>query len=387
MPYARPTLTALYNQALQDIIAAQITDAGGNVLTGLLPNAVLRVVAWVQAGYAFLHYCYQDWIAQQSVPWTATGEFASGWAGLVGVTQKDATASTGTGAFSGTPGRDVPAGTPISRGDGFAYVSTADATVSGGGTVTVPFQAIAPGAAGNAASGAPLAIAAPIAGVNSFGSASGPITGGADQEAFPTFRTRYLQQFAAPPHGGDRADYIEWAEAVAGVTRAWINPSGAGAGTVVLWIMLDLAEAAHGGFPQGSNGVASNETRGIAATGDQLAVANAIFAVEPVTALVYVNAPVAQPVNFTIANFAPNTTPIQAAVQASLADMFLRLGQVGGSVDPADGSSWGTIYPSDIESAIFGTAGVQRFTLVSPSAPIAPAAGSLFTVGSTSFTP
>ena len=60
-------------------------------------------------------------------------------------------------------------------------------------------------------------------------------------------------------------------------TRAWCLPNGMGTGTVALYTMLDNANAQWGGFPQGSNGVATLELRDAAAQGDQLTVANAIY--------------------------------------------------------------------------------------------------------------
>ena len=47
------------------------------------------------------------------------------------------------------------------------------------------------------------------------------------------------------------------------------------------------ARPCHGGFPQGTNGVAALETRDTAATGDQLAVANYLYPLRPVTPIVY----------------------------------------------------------------------------------------------------
>ena len=63
MPWARPTLTDLQQQAIQDI-----TTSGLPGLTGLLRTAVLRVLAWAMAGLAYLVYGYGDWIARMGVP-------------------------------------------------------------------------------------------------------------------------------------------------------------------------------------------------------------------------------------------------------------------------------------------------------------------------------
>ena len=59
MPFARPPLTALRNQAIQDI-----TTSGVPGLDGLLRNAVLRVLAWTMSGLAYSVYGYIDWVAR-----------------------------------------------------------------------------------------------------------------------------------------------------------------------------------------------------------------------------------------------------------------------------------------------------------------------------------
>ena len=61
MPFARPSLTALRNQAIEDI-----STSGVPGLNGLLRNAVLRVLAWVMAGLAYSVYGYIDWIARKA---------------------------------------------------------------------------------------------------------------------------------------------------------------------------------------------------------------------------------------------------------------------------------------------------------------------------------
>ena len=85
MPYARPTLTQLRDQALQDIQSGGLPG-----VDGLLQRAVLRVLAYALAGLSYLHYGYQDWIALQAVPWTAEDEYLEGWAALKSVNRKPA---------------------------------------------------------------------------------------------------------------------------------------------------------------------------------------------------------------------------------------------------------------------------------------------------------
>ena len=58
---------------------------------------------------------------------------------------------------------------------------------------------------------APFLIGNPIAGITSQSTASAQTTPGADIETDASLRSRMLQVSAAPPQGGDRNDYIEWA--------------------------------------------------------------------------------------------------------------------------------------------------------------------------------
>jgi uncharacterized phage protein gp47/JayE len=370
MPFARPTRTALIQAALADLAQS----------LGL--TAVLRFRPEFAMGTAFAGlvnglYGYLDWIAKQAVPATSTGEFRAAWAALKGVFPKEETYATGTGTWLGTSGFVLPTGTALSLVDGSAaYVTTADATVGDHGTVSAPITATTAGALANVAGGTALVISGSVPGVTSAGVADGPITGGAPAEDVDSdgFLTRMLLAYAEPAQGGAAGDYLDWALAVPGVTRAWVTPNGMGAGSVVVRFMMDEAQAANGGFPQGSDGVAAAETRAAPATGDQLAVANAIFPVRPVTALVYAVAPSAEPIDFVISDLAENTASNRAAVEAALAKMLKDLGEPGG-----------TIYPNQTNAAIDAVPGVTRFTLVSPTAPVSVAAGALPTLGNVAF--
>ncbi len=370
MPFTRPLLTDLRLQAMNDITASDLPQADG-----LLRRAVLRVLAWMQAGMAHLHYGYLDWIARMAVPFTAAEEFLVAWANLVGIQRKAATAATGSVLFSGSVGVTIPAGTEVVRSDGAIFDVTADAVVGVLGTVTVTVFARNAGVAGQAEASTSFTLSTPIAGINSSGTAVAAFTGAADQETDAALRTRMLARFANPPQGGSKADYLLWATAVPGVTRAWVTPNGAGAGTVVVYIMLDESQAAHDGFPQGDDGVSSDETRATAATGDQLTVANYIYPLQPVTALVYVVSPIAQEIDVTIDDLDQDTSTTRAAISAALTEMLVDKGQVGG-----------TLYTSDFEAAILAVENVTRFTLTTPSASIVLPAGRLPVLGDVTFT-
>jgi uncharacterized phage protein gp47/JayE len=73
-------------------------------------------------------------------------------------------------------------------------------------------------------------------------------TEGADIESQDDFLSRVIQAYQTTPAGGSQPDYVDWALAVAGVTRAWCVPRGYGAGTVVVLFMMDSVRAAEEDF-------------------------------------------------------------------------------------------------------------------------------------------
>ncbi|EHM03451.1 baseplate J-like protein [Acetobacteraceae bacterium AT-5844] len=365
MPYQRPTLRSLFSQA-----SADMAESTGNFV--LLRTSPLRIIAKVLAGLVDGLYGYLDWIARMAVPVTARDEFLRAWAALVGIFQKEATTAAGSVALTGTPGAILKEGTQLARqSDGALFATTALGTVPGSGTLIVPVRALAAGAGGNTLAGAAMIITSAAQGINAAGLAATAIAGGADAEDEESLRARMLDRYQNPPQGGAASDYVTWALEVAGVTRAWCAPNGAGAGTVVVYIMLDDAQAAHGGFPQGSDGVASDEGRDVPATGDQLVVANALYPQRPATALVYVVAPVPYSIHITLDDLAADTAEIRDGIKASLRGMLQRQGEPGG-----------VIYPSDINEAIRTVAGVERFTLTWPNSAVILPTGRLPILGS-----
>ena len=365
MPFSRPTLTELRNIVAQDI-EAQLPGSDA-----LLRFSNLKITGDAQANLAHLHYGYLDYIALQSVPFTATDEYLEAWAALKRVYRKPAAQSTGSVTLNGSPGAGIATGVPLVRGDGLEYTTTSDGVVSADGSVTVNVVANADpngetGANGNCPAGTILTLGTAIAGIQSNG-VTGLFAGGADVESDDAFRARMIFAFQNPPQGGSDPDYIIWSREVPGVTRSWVVRNGFGAGTVVVYVMFDDSESQYDGFPQGSDGVATKEDRGIVATGDQLVVANHIYEVQPVTALVYVCAPVPFQVDFSILGI---PVASQESVTQAIKDIFFAYGSPGGRVPI-----------SYIWSAISSVPGVKDFVIQSPSGDIICPAGHLPVIG------
>jgi len=338
---SRPTLTELRTQVANDIEAAQPgTDA-------LLRFSPLRITGTVQAGLAHQHYGYIDYIAKQAVPWTSTDEYLVGWGALKNVYQKDATTASGTVTFTGVIGYSLDSGISLTRADGTAYITTASGVVGSGGTVTVAADAVVAGTAGNCDAGSKLTLAVSVDGIQSTGVAATAFIGGADIEDSDAYYGRVMAAYQSSPQGGAADDYPGWMTAISGVTRAWCNPVGFGAGTVVCYFMMDDVESAHSGFPQGTDGVATAEKRSATkATGDQLIVSNALYTLRPATALVYSCAPLPHTLNFQISGLSASSTATRTAIAAALSDVFYRNGS------PLNA----TVNRSDIEGAITGVA-------------------------------
>lgn len=379
MPWSRPPLTKLRDDALADVTAS---DLG---LSGLLRFAATKVLAVVVANAANGHYGYIDNCYRQSTPWTAVDEALLAWGALKGVFLKSPNEAQGSVTFNGSIGARVPAGFSIVRGDGFTYTTDAAVTLDGSGLGTVAATASLAAAAGDCDAGTVLTLGQAVVGVNSGAVAATDFTGGADLEDMEDYRTRVLQAFSEPPQGGADSDYCKWALEVPGVTRAWVpRPSPMGVGTVCVYAMLDLAQVAHAGLPQGVNGVATDEPRSSPATGDQLAIADYIYDVQPVTALVYAMAPTANTVDFTIAGLSTAKGTVKAAIRAAITDVFFTQGAPGGTVEL-----------SYIEAAVAAVPGATGFVITavvcsngstSPAnGNIASAAGALPFLGTATF--
>ncbi|WP_277187691.1 baseplate J/gp47 family protein [Caballeronia sp. BR00000012568055] len=366
MPFSRPTLTQLRAQAAQQL-NAELPGADA-----LLRFSNLRVIGDIEAAQACMLYGYLDWIALQCTPFTAQDEYLEAWGALKGVTRKPCAQSSGSLVFTGTDSKIVDIGAAVQRSDGIAYTTTSAGKVAGG-SVTVTASAVPDpqgltGSNGDCAAGTQFTLSNAIAGIDSTGYAATAFLGGADIERNDDYRDRVLYVYQNPPQGGDQSDYVEWALTVPGVTRAWCVGNGYGVGSVVVYFMMDAANVAYDGFPQGTNGCATAETRGPAATGDQLTLANAIYPLRPVTALVYVIAPIPYTISISIRGV---EVQYQAAVSDSI-DAQLK----------ADGQPGGEVIVSHLWSAVSAVPGVDDFLILSPTQDISLPAGALPVVGS-----
>jgi len=351
MAFDRPTLSALVARAETDL-AAYMPEADALLRQGVLP-ALLRT----QAGAASGLYAYLDWMALQLLPDTATGEELARHASLWGIARKAAVAATGTATIAGTDGAAVPAATQLLRSDGASYRTLALATVAGG-TATLSLAADLAGIGANAATATKLRFVSPIAGVSGEAIVAAPgLAGGVAVESDDALRARILARIQAPPNGGNAADYVQWALAQPGVTRAWVSPHELGIGTVTLRFMCDAAASP------------------VPDAGKVASVQAALDILRPVTAQLAVVAPVANPIAFQIA-IVPASAAVQTAVEAELRDLIAR-----------DAVPGGTLLLSRMREAVSIASGETDNQIVAPAANVVSATGQIATFGSIAWVP
>jgi uncharacterized phage protein gp47/JayE len=344
MPFSRPTLNTLLDQT-----AGEMESRLPGVLARVR-RSLAGVLARVVAGAVWALYGYAEWLDRQKWPDLSEAEYLDWHGGRWGIVRKEAAGATGVIQFSGVEGAVVPVATVTQRADGVQYSTTAEGIIAGGQAL-VPAQALVAGQAGNAALNTALNLANPIAGVNAGAIVSTAFSGGSEIEADEDYRARILARIRQPPQGGSDDDYVAWALEVAGVTRAWVYPQEQGAGTVVLRFVRD------------------DDASPIPDAGEVATVQTYVDALRPVTAQLYVVAPVAVPVNFTL-TVQPNTAAVKAAVEAELRALLLRDAQPGA-----------TLKISHVREAISIAAGEDDYVLTAPAADVVMAAGQMATMG------
>jgi len=351
MPFARPSLTEIIDRVIADI-----SNRISGVDSSVMRRSLLGILGRAEGGVAHLLYGYIDWVARQVIPDTAESEYLERWAAIWAITRKPADFAAGSVTFPGTNGSVIPAGTVVQRQDGLQYEVLTGATIASG-TATVSVQALLAGVDSNLAAGSRVTLLSPIAGVQTNGTvAAGGIADGVDVESDDRLRERLLQRIQNPPQGGATADYVLWALEVPGVTRVWVYPMQMGAGTVTVLFATDDDP---GGMIPDAAKVAEVQAH--------------IDELRPVTAEVFVGAPIAAPINPSIA-IRPNTAEVQAAVIAELEDLLTR-----------DAVPGGTILISRMREAVSIAAGEENNAFISPTADVTNATGHIATLGTVTF--
>lgn len=350
MPFARPSLSELVTRIRGDLRGRLEIDGP------LLRRAMADALGAVWAGATHTMHGFLQFLAAQLFGDTADRAFLLRLAKMYGIVPAPATLATRNVTVTGTNGSTVLNGNILRLDAVTSYRVTTGATiVSGTGTVVV--TAVLAGSLANVPVGTALTFESPVAGVNVAATVAAGGLDGNDEEGTEEVRDRYLLRKREPPTGSSDQDYIAFALAVPGVTRAWAFPLEQGLGTVVVRFVRDNDAVTI--FPD---------------AGEIAAVQAALNSQRPTTAVAVAAATTGLAVPFTI-HLSPDTTDARVAIAAELADLLRR------RAEPGDGAGRGTILLSEITTSIGVAAGGADYVLTVPSANVVPGVGQLATLG------
>ena len=330
----------------------------------MIPNSALRIMSDAMSGLTHLALLYLDWLAKQLMPDTAEKEWLDrhGMIWLVNADgskgRKAATYAKGTVRFGGTQGFSVPTGTLLNGANALQYQTMTQAEIGSSGTGDAALVALTSGVAGNLPDGDALALATPIPSITSA-VLFGDMSGGVDIETDDQLRERILHRIQNPPMGGALEDYVTWALAVPGVTRAWAAAEQ-GPGTMTVRFLMDDLYPDNHGLPQEA---------------DIIAVSDYLESMRPVTVTdLYVVAPVLFFYDITIRNLTVDNGTVRARIEQSIADLEMRRSQPG--------QTW---YRSWVDEAISQAVGENSHeldyeTTVMPAAGYMPCLGTVLYV-------
>jgi uncharacterized phage protein gp47/JayE len=361
MPWQTPTLREV-RTLVRDQIRGSLPGADATV-----PNSVLRVLSDNQGALCHLTLQYIDWLALQLLPDTAEKEWLDRHAAIWLGGRKPASPASGTGTITGTPGNVLPKYAQMNTTTGgteYIFETESDTTIGDIGEAVAKIRAITPGKGGNMVAGASLSLIDPPVGIDA-GVDIIETLGGTDVENDDDLRTRVLLRIREPPMGGAAHDYVQWALAVSGVTRAWCAPLEGGIGTVTVRIMCDDLRATDDPL-----------TNGFPLQEDIDRVRAYLDTVRPVTTKDFqVVSPIPEPIDFRVLSLVEDTLSTRGAIEKSIDQMLREKAapaySLGGVLQPAQ-----TIYATWVSCAILDTAEVAHFDLIMDDHPM-PTNGSL----------
>lgn len=207
------TPTGFETRRLQEILAAIDAELRASISEQLDlddEESVLGQVRAVQAQEISLIWETLADLYRALDPANATGEQLDVIGRFRGVPRLGASVGTGTITASGTPGTVIPAGSRASNSTtGVVVETTADATIGGGGTVTIAVQSVPAGAVVSGVDGIDT-IVTPVAGWDAV-TGSTELTGSRDREGDTAYRARLAQstEIVASVEGAIRAALLQ----------------------------------------------------------------------------------------------------------------------------------------------------------------------------------
>lgn len=160
-----------------------------------------------------------------------------------GVTRREAVAASGMVTFTGTAGTTVPAGTlvatpadDVSGEASIEYATTALVTLDEQGKGEAAIRAVNPGRSGNVPACVIQVMASPVSGVSSVMNTE-ETKSGTDIESDQLLLERFYAKVRNQGTSGNKAQYTQWANEIAGVGGVEVVPLWKGPGTVALYVL------------------------------------------------------------------------------------------------------------------------------------------------------
>jgi uncharacterized phage protein gp47/JayE len=347
-------------QTLQQLIAQAQTDIEANLPDAYarLPQSNLDALSAMAAGMADEQLEGIDYYADQIHVTTADGIWLARHGSEWGIFRREATRATGLLTVTVAANTTVAAGSLFQTPERLQVQTTILGSSVLGGDIDIAAEAVETGPTGNILAGTALDTVNPILGVTgAVVAAGGAFAGGTAGETDEPYRARILYRIQQPPQGGSEADYYRWMFQYPGTTRAWVFPKEQGIGTVVCRFCMDGTYA--DGIPTDVEVARMTEFLDVR---------------RPVTAEVFVYAPVPRPVDVVVRDLSPNTLAVQQAVVDELRDMLFREGEPGALLH----RSW-------YWEAVSIAAGERHHTIDEPATDIQLLPGELGVLGSITF--
>lgn len=237
---ARPDFTPVYEESestIRDRMLGRIDDTWRKEPGDFMYDAVAAAPLEVKQLQT-----NQDATLKNAFAQYAEGQYLDDLMSEVGLTRAQATPNKRTLQVTAVAGVSVTAGQIFTNvvldADGNPLQYTADAQVdfAADGTQNVEITCSTKGTIGNVLTGTEFSMLPPIPGVSTIVDA-GTTTPGADTESDDSAFGRYDFKVKNPDTGGNKNDYVRWAQDVTGVGKAKTIPRWNGNGTVKVVIV------------------------------------------------------------------------------------------------------------------------------------------------------
>ncbi|WP_136603672.1 baseplate J/gp47 family protein [Paenibacillus dokdonensis] len=160
-----------------------------------------------------------------------------------GITRREAVASSGRVVFAGKPGTKVPLGTFVSTpaddvsGElAVEFVTTKAVILDENGAASAAIRAVTPGKNSNVPAGVIQVMFSSVSGITSVTNPE-PTRSGADTETDQSLLERFYAKVRSQGTSGNKAQYMQWANEIAGVGGVEVVPLWKGPGTVALYLL------------------------------------------------------------------------------------------------------------------------------------------------------